>query len=199
MSYYYLNELSSFYCPITVSAIHLALWLLFTLCILCIALFSWLNKLNDDDDDDESSYRPRMCRADIMQDGRQTTILEICRIPIWEYINVGKSDVWPPYCLSYHYVICFVELAAIVVCYVHRTTIHWLMIVCVCWFCSQYLQHRLAAKLLSCSLTTSPIGKASRLLCHSQLRINTKRNRCCCCSRPLWRYCQPLSVVELTS
>ena len=38
---------------ITVSATYLALWLLFTLCIICIVLFTWINELNDDDDDDD--------------------------------------------------------------------------------------------------------------------------------------------------
>ena len=48
----------AFNARITVSAIYLALRLLFTVCILRIALFSWFNKFNaaaaaaDDDDDD---------------------------------------------------------------------------------------------------------------------------------------------------
>jgi len=43
---------------ITVSAIYLALWLLFTLCVFELHYSVDLNKLNDDDDNDEMDSIP---------------------------------------------------------------------------------------------------------------------------------------------
>jgi len=40
----------------SLSAIYLALWLLFTLCIICIVLVTWINDSNDDDDESHMYY-----------------------------------------------------------------------------------------------------------------------------------------------
>jgi len=61
MSYYYLLSLVVFIFRITVSAIYLALWLLFTLCMFELHYCVDLNKLNDDDDDDDDDLQELLC------------------------------------------------------------------------------------------------------------------------------------------